>query len=206
MTSELEHPADRVSNDRAAQVSHVHLLGDVGTGEVHHYALGLGYPVLIQRCRWSVFSLVLLLMLSLLPVIFATFFSLFHYFIFSARQHDISHPWSQPYAYLSPLIPSNYYYYLHGKKALIERRSLGFPQRVNFSPPCTKWVFKYPPSPPLSSRDTEPSSFFLGLYTNKNRNNQLKYYRDQSEKMGAEKTGEKWLLRFCRDVAPGGSN
>lgn len=44
MPSELQHPADRVTNDRTSKVSHVHLLRNVGTREVHHHALGIGNP------------------------------------------------------------------------------------------------------------------------------------------------------------------
>ena len=42
--SELEHPADGVSDDGAPEVSHVHFLGDVGAREVHHHALRVGDP------------------------------------------------------------------------------------------------------------------------------------------------------------------
>ena len=37
MAAELQHPRQRVANDRGAQMPHMHLLGDVGAGEVHHH-------------------------------------------------------------------------------------------------------------------------------------------------------------------------
>ena len=39
MAAELQHPRQTVANDRGAQVPHVHLLGDVGAGEVHDHRL-----------------------------------------------------------------------------------------------------------------------------------------------------------------------
>lgn len=40
MTQELEEPAHAVPDDGGAQVTHVHLFGDVGGGEIHHHLNG----------------------------------------------------------------------------------------------------------------------------------------------------------------------
>ena len=37
MTQELKEPAHAVPDDGGAQVTHVHLFGDVGRGEIHHH-------------------------------------------------------------------------------------------------------------------------------------------------------------------------
>ena len=37
VAAELQNPRQRVANDRGAQVTHMHLLGDVGAGEIHHH-------------------------------------------------------------------------------------------------------------------------------------------------------------------------
>ena len=37
MAAELQHPRQGVADDRRAQMPHMHLLGDVGTGEVHNH-------------------------------------------------------------------------------------------------------------------------------------------------------------------------
>ena len=37
MAAELEHPRQGVANDRGAQMPHMHLLGDVGAGKIHHH-------------------------------------------------------------------------------------------------------------------------------------------------------------------------
>lgn len=37
VTQELEESAHAVPDDGGAQVAHVHLLGDVGRGEIHHH-------------------------------------------------------------------------------------------------------------------------------------------------------------------------
>lgn len=37
MTQELEESAHAVPDDGGAQVTHVHLFGDVGRGEIHHH-------------------------------------------------------------------------------------------------------------------------------------------------------------------------
>lgn len=44
MPPELQHSADGVSDDGAAKVSHVHLLGDVGAGKVDNHSLRVGNP------------------------------------------------------------------------------------------------------------------------------------------------------------------
>ena len=37
MAAELQHPGQGVADDRGAQMPHVHLLGDVGAGEIHNH-------------------------------------------------------------------------------------------------------------------------------------------------------------------------
>lgn len=42
--SELQHPAYRVADDGTTEVAHVHLLRNIGTGEVHDNSLPLRNP------------------------------------------------------------------------------------------------------------------------------------------------------------------
>lgn len=50
MTQELEEAAHAFPDDGGAQVTHVHLLGDVGGGEIHHHLNATHSSAKSQHC------------------------------------------------------------------------------------------------------------------------------------------------------------